>query len=83
MATTLTTMQHPPSGHRPQASEERKNQDAGIVGDADFIKMIRAFRAQNEGTEQAHANPGTQKVCITVRKRPINSKEVRKKDHDR
>ncbi|KAJ0388805.1 hypothetical protein P43SY_010899 [Pythium insidiosum] len=44
--------------------------------------MIKTFREQNSDKRQPHASPGETKITICVRKRPVNSKEVKKRDYD-
>jgi len=65
-----------------KAAEEKSNADAGLVGDVDFMRAIRAFRMEREGDAREHSLPGDTKVCVCVRKRPINGKELRRNDHD-
>ena len=43
--------------------------------------MITKFR-QEMPPELAHNPPGSSKICICVRKRPISSKEIDRKDYD-
>jgi kinesin family protein 2/24 len=64
-----------------RAAEEKRYRDLGNPGDVDFQRMIAAFR-EKLPAEEPHAAPGEMKICICVRKRPINSKELKKKDHD-
>ncbi|DBA03147.1 TPA: hypothetical protein N0F65_003867 [Lagenidium giganteum] len=54
----------------------------GQPGDIDFQRMIRAFRDSNADKKQPHAPPGETKITICVRKRPVNAKEVKKRDYD-
>ena len=70
-----------------KSAEEKRNAAAGLTGDVDFMRAIRAFRdeAQSPGSGHCardHTPPGDTKVTICVRKRPINRKEIRKSDHD-
>ena len=70
-----------------KSAEEKRNAAAGLPGDVDFMRAIRAFRdeAQSPGSGHCardHTPPGDTKVTICVRKRPINRKEIRKNDHD-
>ncbi|CAM9252501.1 unnamed protein product, partial [Ectocarpus fasciculatus] len=62
--------------------EEKRNRDNGNFGDVDFVKMIRDWREDAGQVERRHSPPGSMKICICVRKRPINSKEIKKRDHD-
>jgi hypothetical protein len=70
----------PPPSER--AAEEKRLQEAGIPGDVDFQRMIRQFRDERGGTPYPHIPPGDLKICICVRKRPVNEKEKRRKDYD-
>jgi kinesin family member 2/24 len=65
-----------------RASEEQRLRDQGLPGDVDFQRMIRQFRESQGPVEQAHAPPGEAKICICVRKRPISTKEIKRKDYD-
>jgi kinesin family member 2/24 len=65
-----------------RAAEEARNRANGNPGDVDFQKMIREYREDDLPPEEQHTPPGETKICICVRKRPINSKEIKKKDHD-
>lgn len=62
--------------------EEQRQKADGCVGDVDFTRMIREYRANNENIEQPHMAPGEMKICVCVRKRPINAKEIKQHDHD-
>lgn len=42
----------------------------------------RDWREDAGQVERRHSPPGSMKICICVRKRPINSKEIKKRDHD-
>lgn len=65
-----------------KAAEEADNAAAGLVGDVDFMRAIRAFRVENECDACEHDLPSNMKVTVCVRKRPINDKELRRNDHD-
>lgn len=65
-----------------RAAEEQRYREAGQPGDVDFQRMIRVYREQQAPTMQAHSSPGEMKICICVRKRPINSKEIKRHDYD-
>ncbi|GLD95079.1 hypothetical protein PINS_up003704 [Pythium insidiosum] len=58
------------------------NERRGQPGDVDFQRMIKTFREQNSDKRQPHAPPGETKITICVRKRPVNAKEVKKRDYD-
>lgn len=62
--------------------ESMMNERMGHPGDVDFQRMIRGFREQNSEKRQSHAPPGETKITICVRKRPVNAKEVKKRDYD-
>ena len=64
-----------------RSAEEQRNIDNGTPGDVDFQRMIAKFRQESPG-ERDHSAPGAMKICICVRKRPISSKEIDKKDYD-
>lgn len=53
----------------------------GCPGDVDFQRMIARFR-QDAPDALTHTAPGAMKICICVRKRPISTKEVDRKDYD-
>jgi kinesin family protein 2/24 len=62
--------------------ENIRNEKMGQPGDVDFQRMIKIFRENNSDKRQQHATPGETKITICVRKRPVNTKEVKKKDYD-
>ncbi|KAK7230403.1 microtubule motor protein [Aureococcus anophagefferens] len=71
-------------------AEEKRNAEQGLLGDADFVKMIGAWReARPTGAphvpfdcgDVATAGSGNE-ICICVRKRPIGRREVAANDHD-
>ncbi|CAM9277658.1 unnamed protein product [Pylaiella littoralis] len=66
-----------------RVAEEARNIANGNPGDVDFMGMIQSFRDQRAGTSTPHApaRDGV-KICIAIRKRPTNSKERARKDHD-
>lgn len=64
-----------------KAQEIANHTAAGLVGDVDFMRAIRSFRVERQDDSQEHSLPGDSKVCVCVRKRPINEKELRKNDH--
>jgi kinesin family protein 2/24 len=64
-----------------RAAEEQRNKESGNPGDVDFQRMIRLWREQAP-SEREHSVSKDVKICICVRKRPINSKEVKRMDHD-
>ncbi len=73
-----------------KAAVEAEADDAGIAPgvrvDKDtlgFIRMIKAYRAEH-GLNGAwrHAEPGSSSICVVVRKRPINKREVGLGDYD-
>ena len=71
-----------------KAKEERQNLSKGNPGDVDFIGLVRRWReehasmARPHGDDQAPSTLGEEKICVSVRKRPLNKKERLKKEHD-
>lgn len=72
-----------------RAAEEKRNVEAGNPGDVDFIGMVRQWREEHVGTAHPHrhaaADVGVERndnICVCVRKRPLNDKERKKKEHD-
>lgn len=62
--------------------ESQQNEKMGQPGDVDFQRMIKGFREQNGEKKTPHAPAGETKITICVRKRPVNAKEVKKRDYD-
>lgn len=62
--------------------ESQQNERLGQPGDVDFQRMIRGFREQNGDKKEPHALAGETKITICVRKRPVNPKEVKRRDYD-
>jgi kinesin family protein 2/24 len=64
-----------------RADEEQRNLAAGNPGDVDFIGMVSKWRADHAKQARPYQveNP---RICVCVRKRPINDKELSKLDHD-
>ncbi|KAG6975024.1 hypothetical protein JG687_00000060 [Phytophthora cactorum] len=67
---------------RERERESQLNEKMGHPGDVDFQRMIKAFREQNKDKNRPHAEAGDTKITICVRKRPVNTKEVKKHDYD-
>lgn len=65
-----------------RAKEEKRLHDSGMPGDVDFQRMIGSFRTEHGLEPHPHIPPGDLKICICVRKRPINEKERKRKDYD-
>ena len=65
-----------------RVAENKLNEKMGRPGDVDFQRMIKAFRAEHGDQVKEHSAPGETKINICVRKRPVNKKEIKKKDHD-
>ncbi len=74
-----------------RAVEERRNISVGNPGDVDFIGLVRQWREEHGGAACDHGNPprtaggggaGRDQICVCVRKRPLNSKERSRKEHD-
>eukprot|EP01041_Mallomonas_annulata_P011005 gene11005-22991_t len=64
-----------------RAAEVQRQKDCGIIGDVDFNRMIRDYR-EKCAKEEPHGAPGEMKICVCVRKRPTNAKEIKAQDHD-
>jgi kinesin family protein 2/24 len=64
-----------------RAAEEQRNRDNGTPGDVDFQRMVRQYRTEQSPSEKDHFASNI-KICICVRKRPISSKEIARKDFD-
>ena len=70
--------------------EEEKNQELGVLGDADFVKMIGEWRSNVQEPPLVHepfdcgkrGGGKTKELCICVRKRPIGKREIAQNDHD-
>ena len=67
-----------------RAEEEARNLSQGNPGDVDFIGMVRQWREEHAGLARGHDVVESQgdKICVCVRKRPLNDKERKKRDHD-
>eukprot|EP00550_Attheya_septentrionalis_P012955 CAMPEP_0198304958 /NCGR_PEP_ID=MMETSP1449-20131203/57663_1 /TAXON_ID=420275 /ORGANISM="Attheya septentrionalis, Strain CCMP2084" /LENGTH=591 /DNA_ID=CAMNT_0044007487 /DNA_START=561 /DNA_END=2336 /DNA_ORIENTATION=- len=66
-----------------RAEEEQRNIAAGNPGDVDFIGLVREWRKAHMDQAETHeSNREQPKICICVRKRPVNDKERQKLDHD-
>jgi len=68
-----------------KAEKRRSDSKQGGVGrnvDVDFLRMIRGYRSTIDGQSQPHKNPGENRICIAVRKRPINRKEASREELD-
>lgn len=68
---------------RERDAEIAKIEAAGIqVADADFQRMISAFRAEHGAAARPHAGAADGNICVIVRKRPISRREVAARDWD-
>ena len=74
-----------------RAAEEQRNISAGNPGDVDFIGLVRRWREDHAGMARPHrhavdTNGGSggknDNICVCIRKRPLNDKERKKKEHD-
>ena len=68
-----------------RAQEEQRNIAAGNPGDVDFIGLVRRWRKENLQGNEPHESDADRppRICIAVRKRPMNEKELQQKlDHD-
>ncbi|KAJ1444753.1 P-loop containing nucleoside triphosphate hydrolase protein [Pelagophyceae sp. CCMP2097] len=67
-------------------AEEKRNVENGVVGDADFVKMIAHWR-DDQPAPPPHAvafrgDGAGEEICICVRKRPIDKRDLARDDHD-
>jgi kinesin family protein 2/24 len=77
-----------------RAAEEKRNISAGNPGDVDFIGLVRRWREEHAGIARPHRHHAADiissttttgkndNICVCVRKRPLNDKERKKKEHD-
>lgn len=81
-----------------RAEEERRNISVGNPGDADFIGYVDHWRLDHAGMARSHdyitnenriiddetrgGGGGESKICVCVRKRGLNAKEISKMEHD-
>ena len=78
-----------------RANQVKQNQIQGNPGDVDFIGLVRQWREDHAGLANAHHgkqqtgndnndddDEQSLKICVCVRKRPLNTKELAKKEHD-
>jgi kinesin family protein 2/24 len=67
-----------------RAEEEQRNIAAGNPGDVDFIGLVQKWRDEHFDDAICHdaTTEKQPKICICVRKRPVNDKERRRRDHD-
>lgn len=67
---------------RERDEEAARNEQAGAVGDVDFMRMIRTFRDEHAAEARKHDMPGDHSICVVVRKRPISKREIAAHDYD-
>ena len=75
-----------------RAAEEQRNISAGNPGDVDFIGLVRKWREEHGGMARPHQHHDdncndsgggkNDNICVCIRKRPLNDKERKKKEHD-
>eukprot|EP00804_Cyclotella_cryptica_P009693 CCRYP_011250-RB/>CCRYP_011250-RB protein AED:0.03 eAED:0.03 QI:182/1/1/1/1/1/2/276/576 len=69
-----------------RAAEEKRNVAQVNPGDVDFIGLVRQWREEHSGLARSHTEGSgglsEDKICVCVRKRPLNEKERKKRDHD-
>lgn len=73
-----------------RAKQVEQNISQGNPGDVDFIGLVRQWREEHAGLATAHYKQDNDdqlllkedKICVCVRKRPLNTKELAKKEHD-
>lgn len=68
-------------GRKVQRNQELAKNASEGQGDLDFGRMIAAFRTSAPEARK-HDAPGDHDICCVVRKRPINSRELKLKDWD-
>ena len=73
-----------PQRKKERQEEHKANVAAGNPGDVDFIGMVRKWRAIHANTPSPYdpAFSGNSRLCVCVRKRPLNDKERDRLDHD-
>jgi len=75
-----------------RAEEERRNLSQGNPGDVDFIGLVRRWREEHAGSARPHdddddddgpaSTSSGDKICVCVRKRCLNAKEMLRTEHD-
>eukprot|EP00986_Skeletonema_menzelii_P019582 scaffold28511_cov160-Skeletonema_menzelii.AAC.3 len=71
-----------------RAVEEQRNISAGNPGDVDFIGLVGRWREEHGGMARPHqhydgsSGGKNDNICVCIRKRPLNEKERKKKEHD-
>ena len=80
------------SQRRMKAEEEKRSLAMGNPGDVDFIGLVQQWRddhaslssngQQQQEQQQSSSQLGEDNICVCVRKRPLNTKELKKKEHD-
>lgn len=74
-----------------RAAEEQRNLSQGNPGDVDFIGLVQRWREEHVGVARSHGDGGgdgksgggkNDNICVCIRKRPLNDKERKKKEHD-
>lgn len=76
-----------------RAEEERRNLSQGNPGDVDFIGLVRRWREEHAGSARPHDDDDDEndgpastssgdKICVCVRKRCLNAKEMLRTEHD-
>ncbi len=75
-----------------RAEEEQRNISLGNPGDVDFVGLVKQWREEHSGMLCRHDDVGgksssstmvsEEKICVCVRKRSLNSKELQKLEHD-
>ena len=67
---------------RNRAADIAKNEREGRPGDVDFQRMITDFRRNTKLRARSHRPIDASNINIAIRKRPILSKEIARKDWD-
>jgi hypothetical protein len=68
---------------RERKAELAKIEASGMpIADVDFQRMISRWRDENGDVVRPHDPPGDHNICVVVRKRPINPRELAARDWD-
>ena len=65
-----------------RSDAQKRNVAAGNPGDVDFIGLVKEWRERHADLAMDHQDGRSDKITVCVRKRPLNEKELNKRDHD-
>ncbi|KAL9186910.1 hypothetical protein ACHAXT_010630 [Thalassiosira profunda] len=70
-----------------RAAEEERHAASGEHGDGDFVGLVKQWREEHAHLARPHDNNASsaasdEKICVCVRKRPLNPREIAAGDHD-